>query len=333
MIRELYFCTSFDSNYLARGLALCNSLVQHARSFEMWVLCLDNSSYDILRKLALPCIHPISMSDFERGDKELLRAKNNRSRIEYYFTCTASMILFILRNNPNVDVITYLDSDLFFFSDPSPLFEELGGGSTLIIAHSFPKHLKHFEVYGVYNVSLLTFRRDENALQCLRWWRDRCLEWCYDRVEEGRFADQKYLDEWPTRFRGVVVLKHKGAGLAPWNITNYRLELENGRVTVDSQPLVFFHFHSLKKIARWLYDPRLAPFGVRPNSLIRREIYGPYIRELRSVEKLNPGITFPKASQREHEVTTFKETMLKKVRTAASFMRGQLLLTVAKRVL
>lgn len=275
-----YFCTYFDSNYLIKGLALYRSLVRHAMPFRLWVLCFDDLAYESLQRLDLPEVVPISLEDFEEGDEPLRQAKDNRSRVEYYFTCTPSLPLHILRNYPEADVITYLDADLFFFSDPFPIYQELDRGSVLIVEHRFPAHLRHLEALGIYNVGLLSFRKDEVGLQCLHWWRERCLEWCYDRVEDGRYADQKYLDDWPTRFPGVVVLQHKGTGLAPWNVENRSLYLENGQVLVDSWPLVFFHFQGLKQIGRWLYDPNLAIYGARVGSLLKLYVYGPYIREL-----------------------------------------------------
>lgn len=280
-----YFCTYFDSNYLTKGLALYRSLVRHAKPFRLWVLCFDDSAYETLQQLALPEVIPISLREFEEGDEELLQAKNNRSQIEYYFTCTPSLPLYILRKCPEVDVITYLDADLLFFSDPSSIYQELDRGSVLIVGHRFPPRRRHMEVHGIYNVSFLSFRRDDVGLQCLHWWRNQCLEWCYDRLEDGRFADQKYLDDWPTRFPGVVVLQHKGAGLAPWNVENYSLRLENGQLLVDSQPLIFFHFHYLRQIRRWLYDPNLARFGLHTDHLLKWYIYGPYLRELQEVAR------------------------------------------------
>lgn len=279
----IYFCTYFDSNYLINGLALYRSLVRHATPFRLWVLCFDDFVCEVLKKLRLPEVVPIPLREFEEGDKELLQAKGNRSRTEYYFTCTPSLPLYILRNHPQVDRITYLDADLLFFSDPSPIYQELGSGSVLIIGHHFLPHLKYLEDRGIYNVGLLSFQRDNIGFQCLHWWRDKCLKWCYDRVEDGRFADQKYLDDWPTRFPGVVVLQHKGVGLAPWNAGNYSLRLEKGNVLVDLQLLVLFHFHGLKQIKRWLYDLNLAGYGVNANSLLRQHIYGPYVRELQEV--------------------------------------------------
>jgi hypothetical protein len=276
-----YFCTYFDQHYLARGLALYRSLREHCPAFKLWVLCMDHATYQSLQKLGLPGLHPIALQEFERHDEPLQSAKQNRSRIEYYFTCTPSLPLYVFNNWPEVDLITYLDADLFFFASPVPLFEELGTGSIAIIGHRFPPHLLQNERYGIYNVGWLSFRRDENGLACLHWWREQCLEWCYDREEDGRFADQKYLDDWPRRFQNVVVLEHKGANVAPWNLANYRLYyLQGNTVTVDDQPLIFFHFHGLKRIATWLYDPNWKEYQLNPLSVPCRRIYSSYIRVL-----------------------------------------------------
>jgi hypothetical protein len=181
-------------------------------------------------------------------------------------------------------VITYLDADLFFFADPAPLFDEIGASSIAIIGHRFPPKQRHKETRGIYNVGWISFRRDENGLSCLDWWRDRCLEWCFDRVEEGRYADQKYLDDWPVRFENVTVLQHLGANLAPWNLANYNLRYnDSNEVMVDGQQLIFFHFHGLRRIAQFLYDPSWAREGVTPSVVLRRGIYAPYIQVLQEV--------------------------------------------------
>ena len=45
-----------------------------------------------------------------------------------------------------------LDADLFFFSDPAPLFEEMGASSVAIIPHRFPAaNAPRFERYGIFN--------------------------------------------------------------------------------------------------------------------------------------------------------------------------------------
>ncbi len=251
----------------------------------LWTLCMDDLTYALLSQSGLPNLQPISLKEFEKGDEPLLAAKNNRSLIEYYFTCTPSLILYILNSSPGIDAITYLDADLFFFGSLQSMYDEMGSDSIYIVEHRFPPHLSHLVQFGIYNVGLLCFKNDNSAKECLHWWRERCLEWCYDRVEDGRFADQKYLDEWPSRFPGVTVSKHKGVGLAPWNITNYALRLHSGHVTVDGEPLVYTHFHGFKKLNRWIYDPSLAVYRVKPSRFVGRNIYEPYIRELRSTKQ------------------------------------------------
>jgi hypothetical protein len=275
-----YFCTYFDQGYLSRGLALYRSLRRHCPDARLWVLCMDEASYSDLARLALPGLELIAIEEFERGDAELLRAKASRSRVEYYFTCTPSLPLYILGRWPEVDLITYLDADLYFFADPQPVFDELGPGSVAVIPHRFVRRVRQLTKLGRYNVGWVSFRRDESGLACLRWWRERCNEWCYDRYDGRRFADQKYLDEWPRRFSGVVEITHKGANLAPWNIAGYQIRAGEAGVWADADPLIFYHFHAFRQPRGWLYDHQLHLYGVRPTGKVLQYIYVPYIHAL-----------------------------------------------------
>jgi hypothetical protein len=243
---------------------------------------MDEESYAQLVHLRLPEVSLLKLSDLERDDPPLRQVKTNRSLLEYYFTCTPSLPLFILRREPMVDLITYLDSDLFFFSSVEPLFDEIQNKSIAIIAHRFSEAFRKWEWNGIYNVGWVTFRGDDNGLSCLRWWRERCLEWCYDRIEDNRFADQKYLDDWPTRFQNVIVLQHKGANLAPWNVGNYKLSIRDRTILVDDQPLIFFHFHAFKQLTGWIYDTQLAKYKVVPSNIVIRKIFAPYLRQVLS---------------------------------------------------
>jgi hypothetical protein len=216
-----------------------------------------------------------------------------------------------------VDLITYLDADLFFFGDPAPIYDELGDRSIGIIGHRFPPSLIGLEQFGVYNVGWLSFRRSAQALACLRWWRERCLEWCFDRCEDGRFADQKYLDDWPERFQGVAVLQHKGANLAPWNLARYTLSTHADDVLVDEQPLIFFHFHRLRQLEGWIYDPRLTDYKTKASTVVRRRIYAPYIRTLAETTEsvppslrdatLRSGIRYAARESHEHALLRLKQ--------------------------
>lgn len=243
------FCTLFDSNYLSRGIALYRSLEKHCNNFHLYIFAFDTKSYNVLKKLNLVKATVIPLSEFE--DEKLLQVKPSRSVAEYCWTSTSSTILYVLENF-GVDNCTYVDADVFFYSSPEPIFQELGDKSILITEHRYsPQYNKELKA-GKYCVQFVTFRNDENGLKALRWWRDRCLEWCYARYEDGKFGDQLYLDDWTERFQGVHVMQHLGGGLAAWNVQQYEFQKVEEKIlgkensTGQEFDVIFYHFHYLK---------------------------------------------------------------------------------------
>ena len=284
------FCTYFDRNYLFKGLALYRSLVEHCQAFRLWILCCDDETHDILETMRLPMVELIRLTDFE--DEELRAVKGSRTPVEYLWTITPSLPLSLLIQHPALPHIAYLDADLFFFGSPRPIYEELGDSAVLIIGHRFPPARRDLErTSGIYNVGMLIFRNDADGRGVLRWWRERCLEECSYRDEGGTCGDQKYLDDWPTRFPRVCVLKHKGANLAPWNIEGFATTMDHGCLRVEGDPLIFYHFHQFRTLS-----PRKFDLGWYPLSQQEiRAIYHPYIVTMRgamaAVRRLRPGFS------------------------------------------
>jgi len=274
------FCTLFDSNYLFKALAMYRSLERTRPSFHLTAFCFDELAEEMLAKLGLEQMSVVSLRDLEAFDAELLSTKSDRTPTEYCWTATPALPLYMFDSRPELDEITYLDADLLFFSDPEPLFQEMGDASILITPHRFaPEHAQH-AINGIYNVQFLAFRRDARGLECLRWWHDRCIEWCYYRLEDGKLGDQKYLDDWPERFEGVHVLEHKGGGLGPWNITQYEVVNRAGRVMVDDDPLVFYHYHRVKLLDNGGYDWH--PPGYPISRSDHKLVYVPYLAALKA---------------------------------------------------
>jgi hypothetical protein len=279
-----HYCTYFDRRYLPRGLALFHSLQTQAHAFCLHVLCLDDTCYDILVRANFEQLKPIRLPDLEAYDAELASARGRRTLVEYYFTLTPALPLFLFDSDPDITLITYLDSDLFFFGNPEEIFEEMGSASVLIVGHRFPPAGKFREINGIYNVSLISWRSDKEGRACLEWFRERTLEWCCDVVEETRFADQKYLDDWPVRFSGVHVLQHKGCNVAPFNFENYHLSWRDDRFFVDEAPIIFYHFHGLSNWYKLSFDQTgISEYLTSPNSdlaLLLEKVYAPYIETL-----------------------------------------------------
>lgn len=276
-----HFCTYFDRNYLLRGLTLYRSLVATGCDFQLHVLALDEEVASLLQRLNLPNIHTSSLVELEQWAPALLEAKKNRRLIEYYFTLTPQLPLYLFDCHPEIDLITYLDADLYFYASPEALFAELGDRSILITPHRYPEHLKSQEAYGLFNVQYQSFRRDLVGIACLQRWRDQCLEWCYDRAEDGKYGDQKYLDEWPALYdEHLTILQHKGGGLAPWNWSSNPIKRSGAKITIGNDPLVFYHFHGIKVFTPYFISNGLLDWGMMPWSLLRW-FYANYLRQLR----------------------------------------------------
>ena len=258
------------------------SLTRHSDgNVTFFVVCADELTRLLLTKLAIPRVIIIPLHDIERGDKTLLATKQTRSLVEYYWTLTPTVILRILEAHPVIDVLTYLDADLFFFSSPEPIYEEFGQNSILIHEHRFSPSQAHLGSHnGRFNVGLLSFRRDTQGLQALRWWRERCLEWCFARYEQGKMGDQLYLEDWPTRFKGVTVLQHPGGGVGPWNHDQYDIRAsDEGRTLIEHASLIFYHFHSLKSVSPDLAVPVSHPH-YRLTIPVLRHCFVPYLDAL-----------------------------------------------------
>jgi hypothetical protein len=280
-----HFCTYFDANYLLRGLTLYRSLADTDCAFRLHVVALDDEAARILAGLGLPNMEVIPLAELESWAPALLTAKTNRRLIEYYFTLTPQLPLFFLARHPGIDLITYLDADLYFYASPEPLFAEMGERSILITPHRYPPRLKEQEVYGLYNVQYQSFRRDAAGLACLQRWRDQCLEWCYDRIEDGKYGDQAYLDEWPGLYgERVAILRHRGGGVAPWNWSEAPIVRQGRVVTVGGDPLIFYHFHGVKIFNPWFISNGLLDWGVMPWRLLRWFYVG-YLRQLRATRR------------------------------------------------
>lgn len=236
-----HFCTLFDSSYLHKGLALYESLLRQTADFHLYVVAFDDACYQQLLSFNPEKLTVVSLKDFE--SPELLAVKPSRNRAEYCWTSGPSVIHYFITTY-GLDHCTYVDADLMFFSSPKQVFDEIGDSSVALTEH-FTDEVD--ELGGRFCVQFVYFKNDTEGMKALTWWRDECINWCFARFEDGKFGDQKYLDYFPEKFGNVHVVKHRGVGVAPWNIEFYTYH-EVGRVEQKGKsfPVVFFHFHGTK---------------------------------------------------------------------------------------
>jgi hypothetical protein len=240
-----HFVTLFDSNFLPMGMALHDSLMTHGQPFHLWIVCMDEQVEEQLERISLPNVTLIPIRAVET--RELLDIKTGRTRGEYCWTITPFTFQAVFDRDDSVERVTYLDADLFFFASPQILLRELdeSGKHVLITEHAYaPEYNKWLTLSGRFCVQFLTFRRTAEAQRVMQWWQERCLEWCFARVEDDKFGDQKYLDCWPDLFADEVhIVRQTEKTLAPWNEKYFEEKLQG---KLDP---VFFHFHEFRIVA------------------------------------------------------------------------------------
>lgn len=257
-----HFVTLFDSLFLPQGLALHDSLEKHANDYTLWILCVDEEAYEVLGRLNLPNVRLLKLSEIET--LELLRIKGERTKWEYCWTLTPFAPRFVFEADTDVERVTYLDADLWFRKSPSPILKEFesSGKQVLITDHSYAPENDLSATSGQYCVQFMTFTREGGEV-VRKWWEENCIEWCFERSEDGKSGDQKYLDDWPERFAEQIhILKYPEWALAPWNASRYPYGNS-----------IFYHFQGLR-----LLKNRKVNLGVYPlPPVLIKNVYGPYL--------------------------------------------------------
>ena len=309
------FCTHFDKNYIPYGLCLLDSLNKWASNFTLHIICMDIHTHEYLKNSNKPNIKLYLIEDLEKEINGLKAAKENRNKVEYFFTCSPAVCKYVLLKNPKISSITYLDSDLYFFSSPSILFDEIGDHSIAIIEHRFHWITKRQIKYGKFNVGWVTFKNDIEGNKCLDDWLRDCLDWCYQKVEEERFGDQKYLDKWPSMYKNLKIVQNIGANVAIWNVKNYRWSLKNNRVYVNNTPLVFYHFANIYQIDNYQFNTNLSRVFMPLQGVIKENVYKVFLKHI--VEYLtNTSIKY----KSDNHIIGFKKMIFKTSRMLRAFI-------------
>ena len=217
-----HVCTVSDYGYLSRGLALYNSLVEYTPEVCLHYLCIDGAAYRALKGLNLPAMQVYDaqkMKEFKIGSSEYIpHSSNGYTEKQHYCWSLASRFLLFLLKRIGPGNIIYADADLCFYGDAAMIDREVvtNGGRVGIVPHL---HNDRTDSVGAYNVGAIYFTHE--ALDVLQWWKSAvCNPRNPDFKNYGTCGDQKYLDLFQDRYKGVHVLGKTFSQGAPWN---YRL--------------------------------------------------------------------------------------------------------------
>ncbi len=280
-----HYVTVADSAFLPRLSVLHASMMRHCRPFTLHVLPWDVA----VRWWALSAegVLPHTVAAKRWLTCELPGPP--RSLHERMWSARNDLVATLLEQG--CMSVCQLDADIYFFSSPEALFAQVDLHQTPmgVMPHYFASaaeglpgitHESHADPYGVHNSGSVIMRDPDLA----RRWANMTRDWCYFRAEDGKFADQKALEDL-TLVKGASILP-PWAFPGPWTSQAHIVLLREtaGEIYFGGpdkiMPLVAWHFSSLRLNA----DGKVTQYA-NPEYALDQDtidiVYDPYVRELR----------------------------------------------------
>ena len=275
-------CTLFDIKFAIQGITMIESVERHTSAAINWVtLALDTETYDYLTKLQRENLRVLRFEDLE--DQELQNLIGVRPWGEICWTSAACLLSYCLKNSMSDELVAYIDADCYFFQDFLEFLDNAEPQQKIFIhEHRFSEdRAEWLAKSGRFNVGVVAGFKSDEFDRCVSRWREQVINDCSVNQELGKCGDQTYLNEWPQIYQNLGIVNLKGAGVAPWNLNNYRLGMGVSGPTVDGEEIIFFHFHGLKfaYIGRWIWLYLIAP-GYLLEQNTNQFIYRTYIKDL-----------------------------------------------------
>jgi hypothetical protein len=276
----MIFCTKFDHHYLDKGLVLYESLKRFCPDARLAVLALSKECESFLKQLSLEGIIVFSLDELFARQPRLVHAKLDRDAASFIFTLTPQVALSALALAKEGEQVIYIDADMMFFGSPAEILNSSVNFDVALTPHRFSSHMEGQKRFGIYNVGWVGFKKSAGGMRCANWWAERCLEWCHDCLENGKFADQKYLESFKDVADSVYEIDHIGVNCAPWNASFHRFTREAGNIFVDNKPLVLYHFAKVKRILPWCIATRAKQQAIMRSPGIVKNVYSKYAKKL-----------------------------------------------------
>ena len=80
-------------------------------------------------------------------------------------------------------------------------------------------------------------------MSALRWWQERCLEWCYASRKMVNLAIRSTWTMACKVFGYTYPVTYWVEGWLPGIFNSIRLEKQGGQLLIDGFPVIFYHFH------------------------------------------------------------------------------------------
>ena len=257
-ILDMYnIATIITPDYIDRALTMFGSILEFVEC-ELHVLVVTEG-YENHRYPDNPNVKYYEMQDIVNGPN----GRINRLAFQKYRNVSISSLpeiiskydylrwalkpgftMFLLEQ---MGQVIFCDNDLFFYNDPSKIFDTCLTNDMTIsphwrsISNGHADEMKYNFMHGLYNGGFYTAKR--SSANILDWWAENCCVEC-SADSPYYYVDQKYLDLLPLYFGDQVgILKHTGCNVAACNRTHLLRSVgEKDEILVDGHEIIFIHY-------------------------------------------------------------------------------------------
>lgn len=226
-----YVFTSVNANYLPQASVLARSIKQNSIEIKFVVFLVEprmpnwkpSLDFDKSSQLFADIDEIITLSSFSNDFIDNLREKS------VVDACTAikGAAALLLLNRDDSEYITYIDPDIYVFSNLNPIYREHEFSEVLLTPHLLesPLNVKGIwndeiagsMMHGLFNLGFISFKKSELALTVAGWWADRLKIFCAEDYSRGLYTDQKWFDVATVYFPGIRIVRDPTWNVGPWN--------------------------------------------------------------------------------------------------------------------
>ena len=287
MNRSLNIFTICSYSNLNQAVVLYNSILKNS-SINFTFYCYLIDDFKGTKSINLESFVLINSTELSTQIVEFNEMKTRYNPFELCCAlkpyCAAHLIA---KSQPDA-LTVYLDSDIYFYSDPIAIINEIGTNSILLTPHFISPPTDFIKISeldinnsGLYNGGFFAVSNSVETDQFLSWWMIRMINYCKVDFINGQFVDQIWLNFVPLYFNKVKILKHLGFNFAYWNFHERLLSKNSDSLfTINAtQPLVFFHFSGYRLYRKDLISIHQDKFKFDDLPEIR-QLFNDYANEL-----------------------------------------------------
>jgi hypothetical protein len=237
-------------NYLSQAITLGDTLMQHNPDYNFIIGLVDVTDnrlpYHLRPHFPLLEVADLRIPDFTSMCSRYNITELNTAVKPFYFE-------YFFKEYPNLETAIYFDPDIMIFNPLTKLEADLKNNDAVFTPHILsPYHddlaprESDFTNTGIFNLGFGAFRKTDATINFLKWWQEKLKTQCIVALPEGLFVDQLWAMYAIVYLDHFAVEKNAGYNMANWNLHERKLGKENGNWLVNDQPLIFYHFSSIK---------------------------------------------------------------------------------------